>query len=98
MSGRVDRLKRTKWIIIPFFSTYQPATDDFRVTAVLVEIYDAAGTLHETGSATQNKNGLDWTYTTQLNNSLPAGSRIKATATDVTGNEGSLEMMMKAEE
>ncbi|MBN8688636.1 MAG: hypothetical protein J0M10_16580 [Chitinophagales bacterium] len=68
------------------------------MTAVLVEIYDAAGTLHETGSATQNKNGLDWTYTTQLNNSLPAGSRIKATATDVTGNEGSLEMMMKAEE
>lgn len=69
------------------------AIDDFRVTAVRVEIYDASGALHESGNAVQNLNGLDWTYTAQLALSTPAGARIKAIATDVPGNEGSLEMI-----
>ncbi len=33
----------------------------------------------------------DWTYTAQLALSTPAGARIKAIATDVPGNEGSME-------
>lgn len=70
------------------------AIDDFRVTAVRVEIYDAGGALHESGNAVQNINGLDWTYTAQLDNSLPAGSRIKAIAYDVPGNEGTMETVM----
>ncbi len=70
------------------------AIDDFRVTAVRVEIYDASGSLHESGNAVQHINGLDWTYTAQLDNSLPAGSRIKAIAYDVPGNEGVLETVL----
>lgn len=70
------------------------AIDDFRVTGVRVEIYDASGLLHEAGNAIQNINGLDWTYTAQLNNPLPAGSRIKAIAMDIPGNEGNLEAVL----
>lgn len=70
------------------------AIDDFRVTTVRVEIYDASGALHESGNAVQNLNGLDWTYTAQLALSTPAGARIKAIATDVPGNEGSLETIL----
>ena len=70
------------------------AVDDFRVTAVQVEIYTANGTLLEKGNAEQQVNGIDWTYTaTQANNPL-TGSKIKAIATDVPGNEGTLELML----
>jgi hypothetical protein len=70
------------------------AVDDFRVTAVQVEIYTASGALLEKGNAEQQVNGLDWTYTaTQANNPL-TGSKIKAIATDVPGNEGTLELTL----
>jgi hypothetical protein len=68
------------------------AVDDFRVTGVRVEIYAAGGTLLEAGNAVQNTNGIDWTYTATQANNLPAGSKIKAIATDVPGNEGTLEV------
>jgi hypothetical protein len=70
------------------------AIDDFRVVSVRVEIVAANGTLLEEGNAEQNANGIDWTYTvTQANNPL-AGSKIKAIATDVPGNEGMLEVTL----
>ena len=70
------------------------AVDDFRVTGVQLEIYAANGTLLEKGNAEQQVNGIDWTYTaTQANNPL-TGSKIKAIATDVPGNEGTLELML----
>ena len=70
------------------------AVDDFRVTAVQVEIYTANGALLEKGNAEQQVNGIDWTYTaTQANNPL-TGSKIKAIATDVPGNEGMLELVL----
>jgi len=70
------------------------AVDDFRVTGVQVEIYAASGNLVEKGNAEQAVNGLDWTYTaTQANNSL-TGSKIKAIATDVPGNDGTLEQTL----
>jgi hypothetical protein len=70
------------------------AVDDFRVTGVQVEIYAASGTLLEKGNAEQANNGLDWSYTaTQANNPL-TGSKIKAIATDVPGNEGTLELKL----
>jgi len=68
------------------------AVDDFRVKAVRIEIYAASGTLLEAGNATQNVNGIDWTYTVTQANSLLAGSKIKAIATDVPDNEGTLEV------
>ena len=70
------------------------AMDDFRVTGVQLEIRAANGTLLEKGNAVQHVNGVDWTYTaTQANNPL-TGSKIKAIATDVPGNEGTLEITL----
>jgi hypothetical protein len=70
------------------------AINDFRVTGVRVEIYAANGTLLEAGNAELNINGIDWTYTaTQVNNPL-VGSKIKAIATDVPGNEGMLDVTL----
>ena len=70
------------------------AIDDFRVTGVSVEIHSANGTLLEKGNAVQSVNGLDWTYTVTQANNLLAGSKIKAIATDVPGNEGTLEVTL----
>ncbi|HVY74021.1 MAG TPA: hypothetical protein VG890_04280 [Puia sp.] len=70
------------------------AFDDFRVTAVQVEIYSAAGALVEKGNAVQEINGLDWDYTATLANNPPAGSKVKAIATDVPGNAGTLELTL----
>ena len=70
------------------------AMDDFRVTGVRVEIFTANGTLLEKGNTEPQVNGVDWTYTaTQVNNPL-TGSKIKAIATDVPGNEGALELVL----
>jgi hypothetical protein len=69
------------------------AIDDFRVTSVLVEIYAANGTLLEKGNA-QQANALDFIYTATQANNLLAGSKIVAIATDVPGNEGTLEVSL----
>jgi hypothetical protein len=70
------------------------ALDDFRVTGVVVEIYAASGTLLEKGDAVQQINGLDWTYTATQANSPLTGSKIKAIATDVPGNQGIFEQKL----
>lgn len=70
------------------------ALDDFRVVSVRVEIYSANGALLETGDAEQNANGIDWTYSATLVNTPLAGTRIKAFATDLPGNEGMLEITL----
>jgi len=70
------------------------AIDDFRVVSVRVEIHAANGSLVEVGNATQDTNGIDWTYTATQANTLEPGSRIVAIATDVPGNEGSLEAVL----
>ncbi len=67
------------------------AIDDFRVVSVRVQIVAANGTLLEEGKAEEDTNGLDWIYTATQANSLLAGSKIIAMATDVPGNEGMLE-------
>lgn len=70
------------------------AKDDFRVVSVRVEIYEANGTLLEAGDAEQNTNDVDWTYTAIQGNNPLAGSKIIAIATDVPGNEGTLEVTL----
>jgi hypothetical protein len=70
------------------------AVDDFRVTGLQVEIYAANGTLLEKGNAVQQTNGLDWNYTAAQANNLLTGSKIKAIATDVPGNKGTLELTL----
>jgi hypothetical protein len=70
------------------------AVDDFRVASLRVEIYAANGALLEQGNAVQETDGLNWTYTaTQANNPL-TGSKIIAIATDVPGNEGTLNVTL----
>lgn len=71
------------------------ATDDFRVKAVKVTIYNAAGDLVEEGQATLNPvNRVKWIYAaTQLIAILP-GSKIKAVAEDIPGNTGQLEITL----
>lgn len=70
------------------------AKDDFRVVTVLVEIYNPDGSLLEKGTCTQNLNGVDFNYVAKLANPALAGTRIKAIATDVPGNEGELEVTL----
>lgn len=70
------------------------ATDDFRVTAVLVEIYAADGSLLEKGNAVVTTSGIDWTYSSTVVNSALTGSSIKAIAIDVPGNEGFLTVQL----
>ncbi|MEP7257298.1 MAG: hypothetical protein ABI687_02900 [Flavitalea sp.] len=71
------------------------AKDDFRVAQVKVSIHTAAGILVEEGNAVLNPINRDrWTYTAlQANSSLP-GSVISATALDIPGNTGKLDMVV----
>ena len=70
------------------------AVDDFRVTGVTAEIFSTGGTLLEYGEAIIDTNSLNWVFTcTKINNLVP-GMIIKATATDIPGNTGSLELTL----
>lgn len=68
------------------------ATDDFRVASVQVAIYTADNELVEQGAAVLE--GLDWIYTATEDHIALEGSTIKATAKDLPGNEGSLEVIL----
>lgn len=72
------------------------AKDDFRVAEVTVSIYLPSGELLEKGNAILNPiNRGKWTYTAaQPNNSL-LGSVIIATAVDLPGNKGTLEITLE---
>jgi hypothetical protein len=69
------------------------AKDDFRVAEVSVHIQTAAGVLVEEGTAILNPiNRNLWTFTAVQNNAALTGSVISATAKDLPGNTGSLEI------
>lgn len=70
------------------------ATDDFMVKAVSIAIHSSANELIESGDAIANIDGLNWTYTVTQANANIAGSVITATAVDLPGNEGSLEVTL----
>ena len=71
------------------------AKDDFRVASVKLSIHSAAGVLVEEGNASLDpiRRSL-WNYTVTQNNASLAGSKISATATDLPGNTGSLEITL----
>ena len=71
------------------------AKDDFRVALVKVSIHSSTGVLLEEGNAILDpiKRSL-WNYAATQNNTTPTGSVISATATDLPGNSGSLEITM----
>jgi hypothetical protein len=69
------------------------AKDNFKVARVKVSIHTATGALVEEGDATLNP--LDrnkWVYTATQSNALLANSVISATAWDLPGNTGNLEI------
>ena len=70
------------------------ALDDFRVTGVQVAIYTMDNELVEQGAAVLDANGLNWIYTATEDHIALEGSTIKATAKDLPGNEGSLEVIL----
>ena len=67
------------------------ATDDFKVTGVSVSIHNAAGDLLEQGAAVVQANTIDWLYKATVANAAIAGSKITAVATDLPGNNTSLD-------
>ena len=69
------------------------ATDDFKVTGVVVSIHNAAGDLVETGNAVIQENE-DWLYTTTQVNAAVAGSKITAVASDLPGNSTSFSVTL----
>jgi hypothetical protein len=69
------------------------ARDDFRVAAVKVSIRDAAGVLIEEGNAILNPIDRNkWSYTSVQANASPAGCIVHATALDLPGNKGTLQV------
>lgn len=71
------------------------ATDDFRVIAVEVKIFNAEKVLIEQGNAVLDPmNRKHWIYTSGKYNSVLPGSSIVATAFDIPKNKGMLEVLM----
>lgn len=68
--------------------------DIIKVQSVKVSITTASGTLLEEGSAVFDANTQQWLYAAVQNNATPAGSIIKATATDKPGNSHTLEKVV----
>lgn len=63
------------------------ATDDFEIVSLIVDIYDGAGALLESGEAVRADLTLvGWNYVATLVNEKIAGSRIVVTAKDRPGN------------
>jgi hypothetical protein len=68
--------------------------DIIKAQSVKVSITNASGTLVEEGSAAFDADSEQWLYEAIQNNATPAGSIIKATATDKPGNSHSLEKVV----
>jgi len=69
------------------------ATDNFKVTGVVVTIDSAAGALIETGNAVLDEN-KNWIYKATTANAVIAGSKITAVASDLPGNTGTLKVTL----
>ncbi len=67
--------------------------DDFRVAEVKVSIRDVAGVLIEEGNAILNPIDRNkWSYLAVQSNGTPAGCTVSATALDLPGNKGMLDV------
>ena len=60
-------------------------TDDFWVSSVEVQVYDASGMLLEKGQASMQVSRIDWLYTST--SSFPPGCSCEVKAYDLPGNE-----------
>lgn len=70
------------------------ATDNFKVTAVKVSIYDSDNILIEEDNAVDNGDRLNWMYTISRDNNNVSGSKIIVKAYDMPGNETIKEMII----
>jgi hypothetical protein len=61
-------------------------TDNFKVAAVKVTIFEGKGSLLETGQAVLSENGWDWIYTTTADSPFYADTVIRFSASDLPGN------------
>jgi hypothetical protein len=68
------------------------AKDDFKVSKVMVSIRSAANVLIEEGPAMANADRMSWSYTTTRAVADVKGVIVKASAFDLPGNDGSLEV------
>lgn len=68
--------------------------DNFRVASVNFSIRDAGGDLIESGEAEQSEDGLDWVYTTTVDNPSFAGGVVIVKAYDQPGNETLVQVMV----
>jgi len=69
------------------------ATDNFKVTGVVITIDSAAGVLIETGNAVLDDN-KNWIYTVTVANAAIVGSKITAVASDLPLNTGTLSVIL----
>jgi hypothetical protein len=73
------------------------ATDDFKVTEVIVQILNSGGELLEKGNAIQNPRKRHmWKYTTTLANENVHGTIINVIACDKPGNRGMAELLLNS--
>jgi hypothetical protein len=70
------------------------ATDDTKVTEVLVRIEAADGSLIEEGSAMQQQDSDKWVYAATAGNPSLSGTKITATAKDLPGNSTAGELVL----
>lgn len=68
------------------------AVDDFKVARVKVSVHDPSGELVEEGDAVLQANGTDWLYSVSGENETATGSKVKAIAYDLPGNQSFLEV------
>ena len=61
-------------------------TDDFKVKQVQLAIYNADGSLVESGDAVKQTNEIDWLYPATVVNETTAGDRMVIRASDQPGN------------
>ncbi|KIC91316.1 hypothetical protein [Flavihumibacter solisilvae] len=70
------------------------ATDNFKIKAVKFILRSPDGTKLEEGEAVLNQNGVDWTYTAQVQNPSVPGTILKVIALDLPENQTSLEKVL----
>ncbi|WP_052273454.1 hypothetical protein [Flavihumibacter solisilvae] len=85
----------SKYAGLPGSPIVVKAKDDFRIAEVSISIRTATGELVEVGNAVLNPiNRNKWTYTTVEDNPAYAGGSVSATARDIPGNEGRMDITL----
>jgi hypothetical protein len=69
-------------------------TDDFKVVAVRVKIYNADGSLVEEGEAVQQAMSTRWLYTATADNQGIGGDKMIVQAIDNPGNMSAKEQIL----